>query len=128
MIQLKEGDTFLYQYPSDDNHLFIIIAKKIAVVSDELQYVCVMVSSWKDKSPLCDPACKLKAGIHPFIHNESYIAYRETVMFSESLLDNLLGNGIAIPRDSVSSELLKNIKTAAKQSRFIAPMMLEYFN
>ena len=127
MELLKEGDTFLYQYPSNHHHLFIVITKTVTLADGKLQYICTMVSSWKERSALCDPACRLKPGEHPFIIHDSYIAYAEVIPFDERILANLLNSGKAILKEPVSPELLGKIKESAKRSKRISPMMLQYF-
>lgn len=122
----KEGDTFLYRYPKQTYHLFFVVTNIISV-NGVVQYVCSMVSSWKDGSKFCDPACVLNAGEHPFIEHKSYVAYRETILFREDQLIDLLANGNAISKEPLSGELLQKIKNAAQYSDMISPMLLEYY-
>ena len=82
----KEGDTFLYRYPKQAYHLFLVVTNIISV-NGVVQYVCPMVSSWKDGSKYCDPACILNAGDHPFIEHKSYVAYRETIILKYQTKD-----------------------------------------
>lgn len=125
-MKLEEGSTFLYRYPKSDMHLFIVITGSVTV-RKTLMYTCSMISSWKDNSPLCDPACIIEAGEHPFITHKSYVAYKETVQFSEEQLNKLFLTGKCIPRDSVTDTLLRRIKAGASKSRKIAPFMLDFF-
>lgn len=122
----KEGDTFLYRYPKQAYHLFLVVTNIISV-NGVVQYVCPMVSSWKDGSKYCDPACILNAGDHPFIEHKSYVAYRETIIFREDQLVDLLANGNAISKEPLSSESLQRIKNSAQNSDMISPMLLEYY-
>ena len=78
-----------------------------------------MVSSWKERSALCDPACRLKPGEHPFIIHDSYIAYVEVIPFDERILANLLNSGKAILKEPVSPELLGKMNyREAEPSRY----------
>lgn len=125
-MTLKEGCTFLYRYSGSDLHLFIVITGTVSI-NKTIMYTCTMISSWKQGSPLCDPACIIEAGEHPFITHKSYIAYKETVQFTEEQLNKKFLNGECIPRDSLSPELLKRVKDSAAKSRKIAPFMLDFF-
>ena len=75
-MHISPGDSFLFKFPHDDFHLFFVVTK----IVERQQYVCVMLSSWKEGSPLNDPACILEAGEHPFVTHKSYIAYKETLV------------------------------------------------
>ena len=122
----KEGDTFLYRYPYENRHLMLIVSKVISQ-SNVTQCVCTMVSSWKDNSPYCDPACILNKGDHPFIEHRSYIAYSETTMFREDMLINLIEHGEAIPQEPLSEELLVRIKASAERSKRLPFIMRQFF-
>lgn len=125
-MPLKEGDTFLYRYPRQEYHLFLVVTN-ITSFNGKVQYVCTMVSTWKEKSKLCDPACILDKEDHPFIVHKSYIAYQETVLFPEDMLTELLAIGRAILKEPLALDVLSRIKASAKNSDMISPMMLEYY-
>ena len=114
------GDAFLYLYPDDECHMFVIIGK--ASIAKKPRFVCVMVSSWKDGSPNNDPACIIRKGEHPFIQWDSYIAYRETSLFSE---EQILLN-IKKSYERVSDDLLKRITEGAFTSRRMHMMYLDF--
>lgn len=77
---VKAGDSFLFKYPKNDKHLFIVVLDEYDN-GYSIICPCVMVSSWKDNPKLDDPACILDAGEHEFIKHKSYIAYKEVVLF-----------------------------------------------
>lgn len=108
---LEIGYSFLYPYPDDSLHLLIVIGK--ASMADNTKYICAMISSWKENSPYIDDSCRLQKGDHPFIRHDSYVAYRETAMFSE---EQIKGDK-SIECQQASTELVKKIINGAFISR-----------
>ena len=86
----------------------------IISVNGVVQYVCSMVSSWKDGSKFCDSACVLNAGEHPFIEHKSYVAYRKTILFREDKLIDLLANGNAISKERYLASYCRKLKMQHK--------------
>ncbi len=123
---VKAGDTFLYQYPGNDRHLFIVVLENFSN-GNEIICPCVMVTSWTDNPKLDDPACILDVGDHEFIRHESYIAYKEVVLFERDYIENCLEYGIFKVKPPVSEELLERIINSAPASRKISKNNLRYF-
>ena len=123
---VKAGDSFLYRYPKNDNHLFIVVLDEY---NNGINIICpcVMVTSWTDNPKLDDPACILNAGDHEFIKHKSYIAYREVVLFEKEHLESCLKFGTFKVKPPVSKELLKRIIKSAPNSRKISKNNLKYF-
>lgn len=123
---VKTGDTFLYKYPKNDRHLFIVVLDTFETGSTVI-CPCVMVTSWTDNPKLDDPACILDVGDHEFIKHKSYIAYKEVVLFEKDYIEHCLECGEAKNKDPISKELLERITKSAKFSRKIAKSNLKYF-
>lgn len=119
---IKAGDSFLYKYPGNDRHLFIVVLDEYDNGTDII-CPCVMVTSWKDNPKLDDPACILHEGEHPFIRHKSYVAYSQVVLFEKDYIENCLEYGIF----KVSEELLERIIKSASGSRKISKNNLKYF-
>ena len=124
-MQLSVGDTFFYQYPKKDFHLFFVVSSIPSMNSDQL--VCTMLSSWKDGSPFNDPSCIIEAGEHPFVEHKSYVAYKETVIFRREQLENLIACGDCRIGNPVSEILLRRIRSSAWKSKKIASGLKQYF-
>lgn len=120
-MHLSPGDSFLFKFPHDDFHLFFVVTK----IVERQQYVCVMLSSWKEGSPLNDPACILEAGEHPFVTRKSYIAYKETLVIGKTELEKMFMDGRCKMRDPVGPDLLNRIKKSASASRKIPFILID---
>lgn len=123
---VKAGDSFLYRYPKNDNHLFIVVLDEY---NNGINIICpcVMVTSWKDNPKLDDPACILNAGDHEFIKHKSYVAYKEVVLFEKEYIESCLEYGTFKIKEPVSKELLERIIKSAPNSRKISKNNLKYF-
>ena len=121
-MTVNEGDTFLFEYPEPYNHLFIVITKV-----ENGTVACTMITSVKGNPNHDDPACIIHAGDHPFIKHDSFIAYKNTVIFEESMLIKNLENGIYPKKEPVTPALLAKIKAGAFNSKKIQPRFLKYY-
>src|SRR5438094_2704490 len=59
----------------DQHHLFVIMTEPIAQPDTTRLVALVNITSVKPGLPV-DPTCLLAPGDHPFIRQESYVAYR----------------------------------------------------
>ena len=123
---VKAGDTFLYKYPKNDRHLFIVVLDTYNTGSTVI-CPCVMVTSWKDNPKFDDPACILDVGDHEFIKHKSYIAYREVVLFEKDYIEHCLECGEAKTKEPVTGEMMERILKSAVNSRKIRKSNLKYF-
>jgi hypothetical protein len=83
--------------------------------------------------PICtirgrhDPACKVKAGEHDFVSEESYIAYHFANQYSVAALEKQLSEGIIKGDKPVDAALLTRICNGISTSRHCAPIEKKYY-
>lgn len=99
----------------NESHLHIILTNPSNFESYKPNQ-CISVNITSVKSTPYDVTCVLKAGCHPFIKQDSYVAYRHTRIDPESHLKELVEAGYFIPKDPIGSELLEVIKKGLKDS------------
>ena len=124
MNDISVGDTFFVQYPKNKSHLFFVIMD-ICEKTPNL-YICAMLSSWKDDSVYCDPACIINKGEHPFVDHKSYIAYRGTIVLTKDDLSLYIDSGRFRKDVPASSELIERIRKSALKSKALNPIIRNY--
>ena len=74
---LVERTTFLRRHGDGDlTHLFFVITNEFDDGTGNGNRILIVNATTDYKTRSTDPACPLKAGDHPFIVRDSYIAYR----------------------------------------------------
>lgn len=66
---------------------------------------CVLVSFSTVRPGPYDATRVVQAGVHPFIKEPSFVAYRQARMETAAVLAERVGSGIYIPREPVTQEL-----------------------
>lgn len=122
MTDIKPGHTFLAFTPPEHvfEHLYIIIA-----VIGEDRALLVNVTTQRGNS---DNACILKEGDHDFIKHDSVINYMDAWIIQVSKLKEKIEKREFVLKPPLSSELFKRIKEKAKDSLYLPPKYLKYFN
>lgn len=116
---LNCGDTFLTGDEEDqDLHLWIIISPP-----SEGEVVTVSVTTKRKRSEIL---VVLRPGDHPFIAQESVIAYSYSRIRTVDDIETALLNGTAKKREAVSEELLKRVQAGLLDSDF-TPNGVRYF-
>lgn len=101
-------------------HLFVICA----LTQDEA--LLATITSWTND--LCDDACILDAGAHPFIIAKSYILYRKCRIEKCQTLATGVKNSVLIPRDAFSDAPFKRICEGIGKSKQISWKIRKAFN
>ena len=83
------------------------------------------ISKWAND--LCDDACILDAGAHPFINAKSYVLYRKCRIEKCQTLKNGVNSGILIPRDPFDDEPFQKVCAGIGQSKQIPWKMKRSF-
>lgn len=78
----------------ETKHLFVVCALNAS------EALLASVTTWTNH--LCDGACVLEAGEHPFINVKSYILYRKCRIEKCQTLVKGVEEGILIPRDPIA--------------------------
>ena len=111
------GQTYLAS-TGNGNHLFIIVLGPIDIECyQKKQFLSVNVTSIEGTKNY-DTACVIRAGEHPFIKHDSYVAYRFARLDSEQHLENLCKTQW-IRKEDCSESLLKRMKEGLRKSREI---------
>ena len=105
------GDTFLLRAPTEIRHLHV------AIYCHEGTLVLVNVTT---KRPPCDDSCIVQSGEHPFLRQESIVAYRHMKVIDPVRSFYVEKQGILKLYDPVSPELLERIQRGARESAFSA--------
>lgn len=95
----------------DKKHLFVICAL------NNDQALLATVSTWAND--LCDSACILEAGDHPFLLAQSYILYRKCRIEKCETLSKGVESGILIPRQSFGDDVFSRICEGLQKSKQI---------
>jgi hypothetical protein len=87
----------------DLRHLHIVCTDPC---SRGLQLI-VSVTSWTNS--LCDSACILDEGDHPFIRHRSWVMYRKSRLELAADLDNGVQIGVFVPRQTVAPHIFERV-------------------
>lgn len=100
----------------NENHLYIILNDP-ADFEGYIPKSCfsVNITSIKDGIPY-DDSCVLKAGCHPFVKHDSYIAYRHARLDSANNLKKLVDAGKFYPHEPLEKELFDSVLQGLKGS------------
>ena len=120
---MGKRSTFLRKDKSRKMHLKIVISDP-----DPEGMVLVVSVSTIRKGVFHDPACPLHVGDHHFIKDPSYISYYYAMELSSVKILQEKFNGIIVPKDDVSVDILIRIQEGAKKSRFLPKFLRKYFD
>lgn len=115
-MHLGIGFTFINQETENlPSHLYFILSdpsadKKVAIVN---------ATSWKTRDEsLNDKSCVLVPGDHPFIKHKSFVYYRKALCSPVEKIKLGLQNGVLVPHDSPSDELINRVILGSSKSPF----------
>ncbi|AYY81064.1 MULTISPECIES: hypothetical protein [Proteus] len=90
---------------------------------------CVLVvniSSCKEGVPF-DATCLLKPGDHDFIRHDSYVVYREAIIWRVPNVISRVQTGEIIPRSDVSFDVFKRINAGFGISEQVIPKNFKFW-
>jgi hypothetical protein len=82
---MQLGDAFTFRSGSDGHHLWVVLSDP---TQNSTQVLIVNLTTWRGNK-LDDPACVIEAGEHPWVVNNSYIAYRHARIYKLDQLELL---------------------------------------
>ena len=104
----SEGGTLLI--PSGQgNHLFVVLNNP-KDFDGYAEQSCVSVSICSIRDAPHDSTRILKAGSHPFVNRDSYVAYRHARIDTAGHLQQLVKERVFVPLDPFRGELLQAIQ------------------
>lgn len=109
------GSTLLLPSGSQGNHLFVVLNDPADVEGHPPQS-CVAVCFCTVRGAFYDKTCILEAGAHPFIKEQSYVAYRHARTDTAEHLTKLIARGTFYAKEPVEQDLLKRIRDGFLQS------------
>lgn len=99
------GDTFLLTRGTGATpHLWVILWGPVGAAR---AFLAVYLTTLRGHS---DRSCILTAGEHPFIQHDTAVAYGAVQRWTEERLTELVGEGIAKPRQPVSPAVLERLR------------------
>ena len=108
------GGTLIIPSGPNGNHLFIILNEPKDFAGHINSSVLVNVSSIR-KAPY-DKTCILEPGSHPFIKQQSFMAYRHARIDREESLIQKVNASLFRPHDPLDDELLKRVQIGLYKS------------
>jgi hypothetical protein len=127
---LRKGNTFsLPQNPAHENHLWVAISDPIP--AEDNWILTVSISTVKDSIPgfKYDPACVLVIGEHRRLTKpRSYARYKDAQLRDPAKYPDAVRQGILIPDDDVTIEILNRLIAGAKTSEFFNLDWLPYLS
>lgn len=109
------GSTLLVPSGPHGNHLFIVLNNPKDF--DGYLNSSLLVGISTIKTTKYDNTCVLKAGVHSFIKNDSYVVYRDTrIERVENLIQGITSNTF-IPHEPVSGEILAYVRNGLFESK-----------
>ena len=108
------GGTLIIPSGPKGNHLFIILNEPKDFAGHINSSVLVNVSSIR-KAPY-DKTCILEPGSHPFIKQQSFMAYRHARIDREESLIQKVNASLFRPHDPLDDELLKRVQIGLYKS------------
>lgn len=109
------GHTILVPSGHQGNHLFIILTDPIDCEGYQPQS-CIFTSICTIRKGPYDKTCILEAGMHPFVKDNSYIAYRHARFEQARVIEQYVQSGLYIANNPIDSEMLVKIITGIKDS------------
>lgn len=101
------GGTLLV--PSGETHHLFVILNTPADFETYPPQSCVLVSFSTIRQGPYDVTCVVQPGVHPFIREPSFVAYRHTRMETSAVLAQRADAGVYIPREPASDELRRDL-------------------
>jgi hypothetical protein len=89
------------------------------------QQLLVSVTTWTNS--LCDDACILDVGDHPFIRHKSWVMYRKARLELADDLDNGVAIGVLVPHQPVADAVFERIVAGICASRSSPYKIKQYF-
>ena len=89
------------------------------------QQLLVSVTTWTNS--LCDDACVLDVGDHPFIRHRSWIMYRKARLELAEDLDNGVEIGVFVPRQALEHPVFERVLQGICISRSTPYKIKRYF-
>lgn len=110
------GGTLLV--PSGETHHLFVILNAPSDFETYAPQSCVLVSFSTIRQGPYDATRVVQAGVHPFIREPSFVAYRHTRMETSTVLAQRADAGIYIPREPVSNDLRRDLIAGLYASPF----------
>jgi hypothetical protein len=125
-LVIEPGTTLLIPSgPSHDPgrfHLFIALtAPQCIDVADPVLFVPMVSLSTLAASRPFDSACLLRAGEHPFVRHDSYVAYGLAICQPLSKLEAGIQRGMYELREPLTPTILERVLKGALESKHIKP-------
>lgn len=102
------GGTLLIPSGGEGNHLFVILNNPADFAGYQPQS-CVSVSICSIRKGPYDGTRILKPGVHPFIVQDSYVAYRHARVDSAEHLGELVKNLVFVPLNPIDPATLASL-------------------
>ena len=112
--------------PADDperRHLFICLTDPVGA---ERETLLVSISSLRPALPH-DSTCRLFAGDHPFIRQDSFVAYRQARIEQAASIERGVQNGVRVPREILDGGIFARVCKGLTESRFVTPAILDFY-
>ena len=104
-------------------HLFVLLTGPVRPPQFVLMAPINTIKSAQD-----DRSCVLRPGDHPFITNDSFLAYGRSRQIAASALTNGVNSRLFVEKDPVSEVLFARICAGLRTSEFTKPFALELFD
>ena len=117
--QASAGATLLMPSGGEGKHLFVALndPRTFQGYGPRPHVVLVNVSTVRPGIPH-DTTCVLAADSHPFVKQESFIAYRHTRIEPVAHVEEMVKQGVFEPKDPVTLALLTAINAGLRKSPF----------
>lgn len=112
--------------PADDSgrkHLFICLTDPTGEARNTL---LVSISTLRSGLPH-DPTCRLYAGDHPFIRQDSFVAYRQARIEPAAAIERGVESGLLVPREILDGAIFARVCKGLTESRFVTPAILNFY-
>lgn len=112
----------------DRKHLFILLTNPYPHPESNINStLLVSISTLRPNLPH-DPACKLYAGDHPFIKQDSFVVYRLARIETADKLIKGVNDGVFSHKESLNGEIFARVCHGLVESRFTTPAILKFYH
>jgi hypothetical protein len=101
-------------------HLFVMLTSPCSKGMALLAPICTIRGKW-------DPTCRVAPGAHPFVTEDSYVAYYHLKQFKVAVLEKQIEQKILRTNDPISAALLKRICDGVVKSGHAPPVEKKYY-
>jgi hypothetical protein len=120
-FQPKRGATLLMPSGPRGNHLFVVVTDEV-----DGQYLLVSVSTIRE-GRYHDPTCKIRAGVHEFVVDDSFAFYGHARVERAAHLVNMEDKGVFFAKEDMPQPIVEAIAAGITLSEHTPNHIIKFF-